>query len=106
MRRSLLAAFAALAAAAVIGSIGLAGTGADPAGTMIQNGQKVFPIVLAKGPDPAPTSPSGADAFAEVAGAGVTFLKIGPPTAPWTDADIADALPQATAAATAASPPP
>ena len=52
MRRSLLAAFAALAATTVLGSIGLAGTSADPAGTMILNGQKAFPIVLAKGPDP------------------------------------------------------
>ena len=101
MRRSLLAAFAALAATTVLGSIGLAGTSADPAGTMILNGQKAFPIVLAKGPDPGTKSPAGVDAFAEVAAAGVTFLKVGPPTAPWTDDDIADARQQDTAAAAA-----
>src|SRR4029077_19936340 len=94
MRRPFFAAFAALAAATVIGGIGLAGTGADPSGTVIQNGRKVFPIVLAKGPDPGTKTPTGGDAFGEVAATGVTFLKIGPATTPWTDGDIADAQAQ------------
>src|SRR5436305_4422424 len=99
MRRSLFAALAALTAAAAIGGIGAAGTASDASGTMVVNGQNVFPIVLAKGPDPTATTPAGANAFAEVAGAGVTFMKIGPPTTPWTTADIADANAQDRAAA-------
>src|SRR3954470_17395034 len=91
MGRSLLAAFVVLAAAATVGSIGAAGTASDQSGTMVLNGQKVFPIVLAKGPDAGSTTPLGADALAEVAGAGVTFLKIGPATVRWTSGDIADA---------------
>src|SRR3954447_19201123 len=99
MGRSLLAAFVVLAAAATVGSIGAAGTASDQSGTMGLNGQKVFPIVLAKGPDAASKTPSGTDALAEVAGAGVTFLKIGPATVPWTSGDIADANTQDRAAA-------
>src|SRR4051812_8808887 len=99
MGRSLLAAFVVLAAAATVGSIGAAGTASDQSGTMVLNGQKVFPIVLAKGPDAGSKTPSGTDALAEVAGAGVTFLKVGPATTPWTTGDIADANAQDRAAA-------
>ena len=79
---------------------GAAVTTTDPAGTVLLNGQKVFPIVLAKGPPPGGTTPSGGDAFAEVVGAGVNFFKVGPAIEPWTDADIEQAkLENRTAAA-------
>src|SRR4051794_23154424 len=99
MGRSLLAAFVVLATAAAVGGIGAAGTASDQSGTMVLNGQKVFPIVLAKGPDAGTTTPAGASAFAEIATAGVTFLKVGPATTPWTTGDIADANTQDRAAA-------
>jgi hypothetical protein len=99
MSRVLLAATAVLLAAAAVGSIGAARTTSDPSGTMILNGQKVFPIVLAKGPDAGSKTPSGGDALAEVASAGVSFLKVGPATVPWTSGDIADAKAQDQAAA-------
>jgi hypothetical protein len=101
VHRSLFTALTALLAAAVFGGGVAAGTGSDPSGTMILNGQEVFPIVLAKGPDAGSTTPTGADAFAEVARGGVTFLKLGPATTPWTAADIADAKQQNAAAAAA-----
>ncbi len=66
-------------------------TSTDPAGTVIENGAKVFPLVLAKGPDAGATTPGGSDALAEIASAGATTLKIGPATTAWTSADIADA---------------
>src|SRR4051794_1232312 len=89
--RSLLAASAAFAAAAVAVAVGLGGTASGPSGSLVLNGQKVFPIVLAKGPDAGATTPSGGSAFAEVAAAGVTTLKLGPATVPWTPGDVADA---------------
>ena len=101
MRRSLLVALIALGIAAVIGGVGAAETSSDPSGTMLLNGSKVFPIVLAKGPDAGTTTPDGTSAFAEVAGAGVTFLKLGPATTPWTSGDIADTKQQDSAAAAA-----
>ena len=66
---------------------------------MLLNGQKVFPLVLAKGPDAGSTAPDGTPAFAEVARGGVNFLKLGPATTPWTAADITDANAQDRAAA-------
>jgi predicted outer membrane protein len=92
---------AALAALVVVAGAALAGTTSDGSGTMVLNGQKVFPLVLAKGPDPGTTTPDGTDAFAEVARAGATFLKVGPATVPWTAGDIADANTQDRAAAAA-----
>jgi hypothetical protein len=67
-------------------------TRADPYGTTLLDGHKVFPIVLAKGPERGAQTPTGGDAVAEVVGAGVNFLKVGPATIPWTDADVEDAL--------------
>ena len=64
----------------------------DPYGTTLLDGRKVFPIVLAKGPERGGTTPSGADALDEVVGAGVNFFKVGPATIPWTQADVDDAL--------------
>jgi hypothetical protein len=67
-------------------------TRVDRNGTIIADGLKIFPIVLAKGPERASTTPSGADALTEVAEAGVNFLKIGPGTGTWRSSDIADAI--------------
>jgi hypothetical protein len=79
---------------------GAAVTRSDAHGTTLLDGRKVFPIVLAKGPEPGSTTPSGAEALAEVVGAGVNFFKVGPATTAWSDADIADALAWNRAAAT------
>ena len=85
---------AVLAAVALI--VVEAGAGAvtriDPYGTTLLDGRKVFPIVLAKGPERGAETPTGGDAVAEVVSAGVNFLKVGPATVPWTDADVDDAL--------------
>ena len=64
------------------------------------DGAKAFPIVLAKGPERDSTTPDGKNGYAAVAAAGVTMLKIGPATTPWTPADItaANADDQAAAA--------
>jgi hypothetical protein len=88
IRRSIL--LGLLVAVAATGA-SAATTTHDGSGTVVLDGRKVFPIVLAKGPDRAGTTPDGRDAIAEVIGAGVTVLKIGPATVPWTDADIAAA---------------
>ena len=98
MVRTLVAAMAALMAAALVGGAGASVTGFDPDGTVVLDGAKVFPIILAKGPDPGSKAPDGADAFATVKAAGVTLLKIGPATVPWTASDIADANTQDRAA--------
>jgi L,D-peptidoglycan transpeptidase YkuD (ErfK/YbiS/YcfS/YnhG family) len=70
----------ALVALVVPPAAGAAATRLDRSGTIVQDGRKVFPIVLAKGPP--------ADGLAAVAEAGVTTLKIGP-AGRWTDADLA-----------------
>ena len=74
-------------------------TSSDAAGTVLLDGAKTFPIMLAKGPEPGTTTPEGRDAFAEVASGGATYLKTGPPTVAWTAADIEDAKQQNRAAA-------
>jgi hypothetical protein len=79
---------------------GAAVTRSDAHGTTLVDGRKVFPIVLAKGPERGSTTPSGSNALAEVVSAGVNFFKIGPATTVWTSADIADALAWNQAAAT------
>ena len=101
MHRSLLAAVAAVAGAAVAVGVSLGGTTSNADGVLLLNGKKVFPLVLAKGPDAGTTTPDGTNAFAEVADAGVTFLKLGPATTPWTTSDITDANIQDRAATTA-----
>ena len=58
-------------------------TRVDAQGTIVLDGRKVFPIVLSKGP------PAGG--LAEVAAAGVNFVKLGPVT-DWNEAEIADAI--------------
>jgi hypothetical protein len=61
-------------------------------GTTLLDGNKVFPIVLAKGPERDSLTPTGGDAVDEVVGAGVNFLKVGPATLRWTEDDVEDAL--------------
>jgi hypothetical protein len=46
----------------------------DKDGTTLVDGRKVFPIVLAKGPELESTTPTGADALDEVVDAGVNFF--------------------------------
>jgi hypothetical protein len=89
MRRLLLIAALALAVAPPATA---ATTRVDHAGTILVDGRKVFPIVLAKGPERGSTTPAGGDALAEIAAAGVNFLKVGPGTGTWTSADIADSI--------------
>lgn len=94
MNRRLAAGTAAAVAAASMlfaGGSGAAVTRHDANGTVLLDGAPAFPIVLAKGPPRDGTTPAGADAIAEVVGAGATFLKVGPATTVWTAADIEDA---------------
>jgi hypothetical protein len=79
--------------AAVLADLaGAATTRIDQHGTVLVDGRKVFPIVLAKGPEPGMTTPAGADGLSVVVDAGVNFLKTGPATRPWWPEDIADAV--------------
>ena len=85
----------AVAVAALLAFLGPAGavvTTVDRHGTTLVDGRKVFPIVLAKGPERGSTTPAGVGALDEVASAGVNFLKIGPASTVWSDADTADAI--------------
>jgi hypothetical protein len=85
---TLLAVFAVTAPAAATAAT----TRIDPSGTILLDGHKVFPIVLAKGPERGTTTPAGGDALAEIAAAGVNFVKVGPGTGSWRSADITEAL--------------
>ncbi len=69
-----------------------AATRLDRHGTVVLDGRKVFPIVLAKGP------PADAAGFAEVAAAGVNVLKVGP-AGGWTADDLARTIAENRAAA-------
>ncbi len=89
----------ALAALVLVPAAGAGVTRFDADGTTLLDGAKVFPIVLAKGPEVGSTTPAGGDAFDEVVSAGVTFLKVGPATTVWTQADVDDALANDRAAA-------
>jgi hypothetical protein len=64
----------------------------DRHGTIVLDAQRIFPIVLAKGPP--------ADGFAEVAAAGVDFVKVGPAHT-WTDEAIAATIAENRAASQA-----
>jgi hypothetical protein len=70
--------------AVLVDVAGAATTRLDEHGTVLVDGRKVFPIVLAKGPE--------GDGLDEVVDAGVNFLKVGPATRPWWPEDIEDAL--------------
>jgi hypothetical protein len=67
-------------------------TSLDRHGTTLVDGRKVFPIVLAKGPPRGSRTPAGLDALAELAAAGVNFIKIGPSSTVWSASDTADAI--------------
>ena len=82
---------ALLAALVAVADGAAASTRLDSDGTVLIGGARSFPIVLAKGPPLGSTSPSGRDGLDEVAGAGVNFLKVGPATTPWTEADLDEA---------------
>ena len=100
MGRTLSLAVVAVAATVLVAIAGAAVTSSDSSGTTILDGARVFPIALAKGPERG-TAPDGSDAFATVAAAGVSLLKIGPATIPWTTTDIANANADDRAAAAA-----
>ena len=88
--RLVVAVAVALVVVSVAVAAGAAVTTVDASGVLV-DGHKMFPVVLAKGPPPDATTPSGGNAFAEVVAAGVNFLKVGPATVPWTAADIDEA---------------
>jgi hypothetical protein len=67
-------------------------TRVDQQGTTLIDGRKVFPIVLAKGPERGALTPTGGDALNEVVAAGVNFFKVGPAARPWWPEDKADAV--------------
>jgi hypothetical protein len=85
-------AIAAVLLAVLADAAGATTTRFDEHGTVLVDGRKVFPIVLAKGPERESTTPGGADALDEVVEAGVNFFKVGPASDPWLQADKDDAL--------------
>jgi hypothetical protein len=91
VRRFLLAAAAAFLLV-VAAPASAATTRLDRHGTVLLDGRPILPIVLAKGPP--------ADGLAEVAAAGVNFVKVGP-AGEWSDAEIAGAIAENQAAAAA-----
>jgi hypothetical protein len=82
VKRVALATFIVLMTAAA-GSAAAATTRLDRHGTVLLDGRRVFPIVLAKGPP--------AEGLSEVAAAGVNFVKVGPAGA-WNETEIADTI--------------
>ncbi|HEV2712685.1 MAG TPA: hypothetical protein VGU26_06290 [Gaiellaceae bacterium] len=88
MRRFLVAVAVLVVVAA--GPAAAATTRLDRHGTVLLDGRRMFPIVLAKGPP--------ADGLAEVAAAGVNFVKVGP-AGEWSDAEITAAIAENRAAA-------
>ena len=77
----------------LVGATGAAAatTSYDANGTFIVNGLPGFPIVLSDPPPRDGTTPSGGNALADIASAGVTFVRVGPDGVPWSDAELADA---------------
>jgi hypothetical protein len=59
----------------------------DATGSLLIGGKKVFPIVLSNGPSPSSVTPSGRNGLAEVAAAGVGFLRTG--SGNWTPEFVA-----------------
>ena len=80
--------FGALAAA---NGAAAATTSYDANGTFVVNGSPGFPIVLSDPPPRNGTTPSGGNGLAEIASAGVRFVRVGPNGVPWSDAELADA---------------
>ena len=89
--RRVLPAVVLLVAVFLAEGAGAAVTTVDQYGTTLIDGQKVFPIVLAKGPERGSTTQTGGDAVDEVVAAGVNVFKVGPATRPWWPEDKADA---------------
>jgi hypothetical protein len=83
---------ATVALLVLAGSASAATTSVDQYGTTLIDGRKVFPIVLAKGPELDATTPAGADGLDEVVAAGVNVFKTGPASDPWLPADIQDGI--------------
>jgi hypothetical protein len=81
----------ALLASVLPGLCAAARTQTDVHGTVLIDGTKAFPIVLAKGPEPGSTTPDGGDALDEVVNAGVNVFKVGPASDPWSPDDEEDA---------------
>ena len=90
--RRVLAAIVVLLGVILAEGAAAAVTRIDEHGTVLLDGRKVFPIVLAKGPERGSTTPSGAVALDEVVGAGVNVFKVGPASRSWWPEDKADAL--------------
>jgi hypothetical protein len=86
------AAVVVLLAVVLAGAAAAAVTSVDQHGTTLIDGQKAFPIVLAKGPERGSTTPTGSDALDEVVDAGVNVFKVGPAQDPWLDPDKFDAV--------------
>jgi hypothetical protein len=63
----------------------------DSHGTVLVDGVASFPIALSPPPPQGAQSPAGGDALAEVVGAGITFLRVGPRRGHWTDNALVDA---------------
>src|SRR3954468_21404644 len=59
-------------------------------GSLLIGGKKVFPIILSNGPPPTSVAPSGRNGLAEVAAAGVGFLRTG--TGNWSAEYITDQI--------------
>ena len=92
MRRSWPLAAALVIAFVASSSAVAATTTIDPYGTVVLDGRKVFPIVLAKGPERGAKTPDATDALDEVVAAGVNVFKVGPASRPWWPEDKADAV--------------
>jgi hypothetical protein len=90
--RSSVAVLVALFGLVLAGSASAAVSQTDAHGTVLIDGNKVFPIVLAKGPERNSTTPNGSDALDEVVDAGVNVFKVGPASDPWLDPDKQDAV--------------
>jgi hypothetical protein len=91
-RRSVFVAFALLLVVVLAPAARAASTRFDEHGTTLIDGRKIFPIVLAKGPERGSTTPSAEDALDEVVAAGVNVFKVGPASRPWWPEDKADAV--------------
>src|SRR6185503_6976779 len=63
----------------------------DPHGTVLVDGVASFPIGLSPPPPAGSQTPAGGDALDEVVGAGISFLRVGPPRGHWNDEALADA---------------
>jgi hypothetical protein len=67
-------------------------TQTDAHGTVLIDGTKVFPIVLAKGPELGSTTPGGRDGLDEVVDSGVNMFKVGPASDPWSEEEKNEAV--------------